>query len=157
MIQIKKETAYIDGYLTPYKEFINTNIATTLIGDRSVMTRFNSTYSRTVYNNGTISKVTYANDIKNNMLQEVDQFDNSCNSYNITDLFSLIYYNSDYNETTYANGPKRLKVLFSPNKTGILNLSIGRNPLALNDVSFFDYMSIDRKQNRLDEALKHII
>ena len=156
MIQIKKETAYIDGYLTPYVESINTNTATTLI-DRSLMTRFNSTYSRTVYNNGIVFKVTYANDIKNNMLQEVDQFDNSCNSYNITDLFSLIYCNSDYYETTYTNGPKRLRFKFSPNKTGILNLSIGRNPLALNDVSFLDYMSIDKKQNRLNEALKHII
>ena len=44
MIQIKKETAYIDGYLTPYIKSINTNTATTLIDDRSVMTRFNSTY-----------------------------------------------------------------------------------------------------------------
>ena len=157
MIQIKKETAYIDGYLTPYIKSINTNTATTLIGDRSVMTRFNSTHSRTVYNNGTISKENYINDIKNNMLQEVDQFDNSCNSYNITDLFSLIYYNSDSNETTYTNGPKRLKVLFCPNKTGILHLITSETPLALNDVSFLDYMSIDRKQNRLDEALKHII
>ena len=156
MIQIKKETAYIDGYLTPYVESINTNTATTLI-DRSLMTRFNSTYSRTVYNNGIVFKVTYANDIKNNMLQEVDQFDNSCNSYNITDLFSLIYCNSDYNETTYTNGPKRLRFKFSPNKTGILNLSIGRNPLALNNISLLDYKSIDRKQIRLYEALKHII
>ena len=156
MIQIKKETAYIDGYLTPYVESINTNTATTLI-DRSLMTRFNSTYSRTVYNNGIVFKVTYANDIKNNMLQEVDQFDNSCNSYNITDLFSLIYCNSDYNETTYTNGPKRLRLKFSPNKTGILNLSIGRNPLALNNISLLDYKSIDRKQIRLYEALKHII
>lgn len=157
MIQIKKETAYIDGYLTPYVKNIHTNIATTLIDDRSVMIRFNSTYSRTVYNNGIIRKVTYTNDIKNNMLQEVDQFDNSYNSYNITDLFSLIYYNSDHNETTYTNGPKRLKFKFSTNKTGILNLSIGRNPLALNSISFFDYRSIDRKQNRLDKALKYII
>lgn len=157
MIQIKKETAYIDGYLTPYIKSININTATTLIDDRSVMTRFNSTYSRTVYNNGTIRKVTYANDIKNNMLQEVDQFDNSWNSYNITDLFSLIYYNSDYNETRYTNGPKRLEVLFCPNKTGILHLITSKNPLALNDVSLFDYRIIDRKQNRLYEALKHII
>lgn len=162
MIQIKKETAYIDGYLTPYVESINKNTATTLI-DRSLMTRFNSTYSRTVYNNGIVFKVTYANDIKNNMMQEVDQFDNSCNSYNITDLFSLIYCNSDYNETTYTNGPKRLRFKFSPNKTGILNLSmilnlsIGRNPLALNNISLLDYRSIETKQSRLYEALKHII
>ena len=156
MIQIKKETVYIDGYLTPYIESINTS-TTAIFMDRSVMTRFNSTYSRTVYNNGTIRKASYANNIKKNMLQEIDQFDNSCNSYNITDLFSLIYYNNNNNETTYTNGPKRLELKFSPNKTGILNLSIGRTPLALNDVSFLDYMSIDRKQNRLDEALKHII
>jgi len=156
MIQIKKETAYIDGYLTPYIKSINTNTATTLI-DRSIMTRFNSTYSRTVYNNGTILKVTYANDIRNNMLQEVDQFDNSCNSYNITDLFSLIYYNSDSNKTTYTNGPKRLEVLFCPNKTGILNLLINPNTLALNKISRLGYLGIDRKQNRLYEALKHII
>ena len=156
MIQIKKETAYIDGYLTPYIKRINTNAATTLIGDRSVMIRFNSTYSRTVYNNGTISKENYANDIKNNMLQEIDQFDNSCNSYNITDLFSLICYYSNNNETTYTNGPKRLEFKFSPNKTGILNLSIGRNTLALNDVSLLDYRSIDKKQNRLYEALKDV-
>ena len=157
MIQIKKETAYIDGYLTPYIKRINTNTVTTLIGDRIVMTRFNSTYSRTVYDNGIISKVTYANKIRNNMMQEVDQFDKSWNSYNITDLFSLIYYNRDSNETTYTNGPKRLKFKFSPNKTGILNLSIGRNPLALNSIPFFNYRSINRKQNRLDEALKYII
>ena len=155
MIQIKKETAYIDGYLTPYIESINTNTATTLIDDRSVMTRFNSTYSRTVYNNGIIRKVTYANDIKNNMLQEVDQFDNSRSSYNITDLFSLFCYYCSNNETTYTNGPKRLELKFCPNKTGILYTS--QQPLALNNISLFDYRSIDRKQNRLYEALKHII
>ena len=157
MIQIKKETAYIDGYLTPYIKSINTDATTTLIGDRSVMIRFNSTYSRTVYNNGTIRKENITNDIKNNMMQEVDQFDNSCNSYNITDLFSLIYYNSDYNETRYTNGPKRLEVLFCPSKVGILNLITSQQPLALNNISLFDYFSIDRKQNRLYEALKHII
>mgnify|MGYP003456549304 CR=1 FL=1 len=155
MIQIKKETAYIDGYLTPYIKSINTNTATALI-DRSVMTRFNSTYSRTVYNNGRIRKANITNDIKNNMMQEVDQFDKSWNSHNITDLFSLIYYNSDYNETRYTNGPKRLELKFCPNKTRILHLITSKPPLALNDVSFLDYMSIDRKQNRLDEALKDV-
>lgn len=156
MIQIKKETAYIDGYLTPYVESINTDNTTTFI-DRSVMIRLNSTYSRTVYNNGTILKANITNDIKNNMLQKVDQFDNSCNSYNITDLFSLIYYHSNSNETTYTNGPKRLKLTFCPNKTGILHLITSKNTLALNDVSFLDYFDIiDRKQNRLYEALKDV-
>lgn len=153
MIQIKKETAYIDGYLTPYIKSINTNTATTLIV-RSVMTRFNSTYSRTVYNNGIVIKENYAKDIKNNMMQEVDQFDNSCNSYNITDLFSLICYYSNNNETTYTNGPKRLEFKFSPNKTGILNTS--QKHLALNNISLLDYRSIDRKQNKLYEALKDV-
>ena len=157
MIQIKKETAYIDGYLTPYIEMVNINETTTTFIDRSVMTRFNSTYSRTVYNNGTIRKENITNDIKNNMMQELDQFDNSWNSYNITDLFSLIYYNRDSNETTYTNGLKRLELKFCPNKTGILNLATTANPLALNNVSMLDYFDIDRKQNRLDEALKHII
>ena len=153
MIQIKKETAYIDGYLTPYIKSINTNTATTLI-DRSVMTRFNSTYSRTVYNNGTIRKENITKDIKNNMMQEVDQFDNLCNSYNITDLFSLICYYCNNNETTYTNGPKRLELKFCPNKTGILYTS--QQPLALNNISLLDYRSIDRKQNRLYEALKDV-
>ena len=151
MIQIKKETTYIDGYLTPYVE--STNTTTTLI-DIRIMTRLNSTYSRTVYNNGTVFKITYANDIRNNMLQEVDQFDNSCNSYNITDLFSLICYYSNNNETTYTNGPKRLELKFYPNKTGILYTS--QQTLALNNISLFDYFSIDRKQNRLYEALKDV-
>lgn len=155
MIQIKKETAYIDGYLTPYIESINTS-TTAIFMDRSVMTRFNSTYSRTVYNNGTIRKASYANNIKKNMLQEVDQFDNSCNSYNITDLFSLIYHNSDHNETIYTNGPKRLGVLYCPNKTGILHLLKSKNTLALNNISLFDYFNIERKQSRLYEELKDV-
>ena len=155
MIQVKKETAYIDGYLTPYIESINTS-TTAIFMDRSVMTRFNSTYSRTVYNNGTIRKASYANNIKKNMLQEVDQFDNSCNSYNITDLFSLIYHNSDHNETIYTNGPKRLGVLYCPNKTGILNLLKSKNTLALNNISLFDYFNIERKQSRLYEELKDV-
>ena len=155
MIQIKKETVYIDGYLTPYTESINTS-TTAIFMDRSVMTRFNSTYSRTVYNNGTIRKANYANNIKKNMLQEIDQFDNSCNSYNITDLFSLIYHNSDHNETIYTNGPKRLGVLYCPNKTGILNLLKSKNTLALNNISLFDYFNIERKQSRLYEELKDV-
>ena len=121
------------------------------------MTRFNSTYSRTVYNNGIVRKVNYVNKIKNNMLQEVDQFDKSCNSYNITDLFSLIYYNSNSNETTYTNGPKRLELKFSLNKTGILHLVTSQPPLALNNISLFNYIIIERKQKILYEALKHII
>ena len=156
MIKIKKETAYIDGYLTPYVERVNINETTTKFIDRSVMTRFNSTYSIRVYNNGTIRKANYANNIKKNMLQEVDQFDNSCNSYNITDLFSLICHNSDHNETIYTNGPKRLGVLYCPDKTGILNLLKSKNPLALNNVSLFDYCNIERKQNRLYEELKDV-
>ena len=156
MIQIKKETAYIDGYLTPYVESINRNETTTKFIDRRIMIRFNSAHSRKVYNNGTIFNVPYANDIKNNMLQEVDQFDNSCNSYNITDLFSLIYYNSDSNETTYTNGPKRLELKFCPNKTGILNLVTSKPPMALNNISLLDYRSIERKQNRLYEELKDV-
>ena len=156
MIQIKKETAYIDGYLTPYVERVNINETTTKFIDRRIMIRFNSAHSRKVYNNGTIFHVPYANDIKNNMLQEVDQFDNSCNSYNITDLFSLIYHNSDHNETIYTNGPKRLGVLYCPNKTGILNLLKSKNPLALNNISLFDYCNIERKQNRLYEELKDV-
>lgn len=155
MIQIKKETVYIDGYLTPYIESVTTN-TTTIFMDRSVMTRLNSTYSRTVYNNGTIRKANYANNIKNNMMQEVDQFDNSQNSYNITDLFSLIHYFSNNNETTYTNGSKRLELKFSPNKTGILSLITTKNPMALNEVSLLDYFDIDRKQNRLYEALKDV-
>ena len=155
MIQIKKETVYIDGYLTPYIESINTS-TTAIFMDRSVMTRFNSTYSRTVYNNGTIRKASYANNIKKNMLQEIDQFDNSCSSYNITDLFSLIYHNSDHNETIYTNGPKRLGVLYCPNKTGILNLLKSKNTLALNNISLFDYFNIERKQSRLYEELKDV-
>lgn len=156
MIQIKKETAYIDGYLTPYIESINTS-TTAIFMDRSVMTRFNSTYSRTVYNNGTIRKANYVNNIKKNMLQEIDQFDNSWSSYNITDLFSLIYHNSVNNETTYTNGPKRLELKFCPNKVGILHLITSKNTLTLNKISLFDYFDIDRKQNKLYEALKHII
>lgn len=152
MIKIKKETAYIDGYLTPYIESININEMI----DKRIMTRFNSTYSRKVHNNGIVLKENYAKDIKNNMMQEVDQFDKSWNSYNITDLFSLIYYNSDYNETRYTNGPKRLELKFCPNKTGILNLVINPNTLALNNISLFDYRSIDRKQNKLYEALKDV-
>ena len=155
MIQIKKETVYIDGYLTPYIESINTS-TTAIFMDRSVMTRFNSTYSRTVYNNGTIRKANYANDIKNNMLQEVDKFDNSWNSYNITDLFSLICYDNDSNKTTYTNGPKRLGVLYCPNKTGILNLLKSKNTLTLNKISLFDYCNIERKQSRLYEELKDV-
>ena len=155
MIQIKKETAYVDGYLTPYIKRINTNTATALI-DRSVMTRFNSTYSRTVYNNGRIRKENYAKDIRNNMLQEVDQFDNSCNTYNITDLFSLICYYNNNHETTYTNGPKRLELKFCPNKTGILNLVTTTKPMTLNNVSMLDYFDIDRKQNKLYEALKDV-
>ena len=151
MIQIKKETAYIDGYLTPYIESINANTI-----DRSIMIRFNSTYSRIVCNNGIVRKVTYANKIRNNMLQEVDQFDNSCNSYNITDLFSLICYYNDNNKTTYTNWPKRLELKFSPNKTGILSLIATKNPMALNEVSLLDYFDIDRKQNMLYKALKYV-
>lgn len=153
MIQIKKETAYIDGYLTPYIESINTN--TTI--DKRIMIRFNSTYSRKVHNNGIVIKENYANDIKNNMMQEVDQFDNSCNSYNITDLFSLICYYNNNNETTYTNGPKRLELKFCPNKVGILHLITSQHPLALNNISLLDYRSVDRKQNRLYYALKQII
>lgn len=134
---------------------VNINETTTFI-DRRRMIRFNSAYSRKVYNNGAISHEPYANINKNNMLQEVYQFDNSCNSYNITDLFSLIYHNSYHNETIYTNGPKRLGVLYYPNKTGILNLLKSKNHLALNNISLFDYCNIERKQNRLYEELKDV-
>ena len=52
------------------------------------------------------------------------------------------------------NGPKRLELKFSPNKTVILNLVTSKTTLALNKISLLDYRSIDKKQNRLYKALK---
>ena len=82
------------------------------------------------------------------------QFDNSCKSYNITDLFSLICYNSNDNKTIYTNGQKRLEFKFCPSKVGILDTS--KPPLALNNISLFDYVIVDRKQKILYEALKDV-
>ena len=96
--------------------------------------------------------------IDNNKLDifaQVDLFDNSNFSSNITDLFSFLYYEPSDNITTYSHYSKIKTLNFCPDKLGLLDLKESYKPLALHAISIKLYVDIYEKQANLLNILSH--
>ena len=96
--------------------------------------------------------------IDNNKLDifaQVDLFDNSNCSSNITDLFSFLYYEPSDNITRYSHYSKIKTLNFCPDKLGLLDLRESYKPLALQNISTKLYINIKTKQTKLLNILSH--
>lgn len=96
--------------------------------------------------------------IDNNKLDifaQVDLFDNKISSANITDLFSLLYYEVNENVTTYAHYSTIKTLNFCPNKLGLLDLKESYTPLALQNISTELCADIYHKNSRLLNILSN--
>lgn len=97
-------------------------------------------------------------DVDNNkfdIFEQVDLFNNRISSGNITDLFSLLYYEVNENVTTYTHYSTIKTLNFCPNKLGLLDLEESYTPLALQNISTKLYTDIYQKNYRLLTILSH--
>ena len=89
------------------------------------------------------------NNNKFNIFAKVDLFSNRISSGNITDLFSLLYYEFNENVTTYTHYSTIKTLNFCPNKLGLLDLKESYSPLALQNIPESLYINIYQKNYRL--------
>lgn len=88
-------------------------------------------------------------DNKLDIFAQVDLFNNRISSANITDLFSLLYYEVNENVTTYAHYSTIKTLNFCPNKLGLLDLKESYSPPALQNISTELCSDIYYKNSRL--------
>ena len=86
---------------------------------------------------------------KFDIFAQVNLFDNRISSGNITDLFSLLYYEVNENVTTYTHYSTIKTLNFCPNKLGLLDLKESYSPLALQNIPESLYINIYQKNYRL--------
>ena len=86
---------------------------------------------------------------KLDILAQVDLFNNKISSGNITDLFSLLYYEAKENVTTYTHYSTIKTLNFCPDILGLLDLKESYTPLALQNISTKLCADIYQKNYRL--------
>ena len=92
---------------------------------------------------------------KLDILAQVDLFNNTIYSNNITDLFSFLYYEVKENVTTYTHYSTIKTLNFCPNKLGLLDLKESYTPLALQNISTKLCADIYQKYTNLLNILSH--
>ena len=92
---------------------------------------------------------------KLDILAQVDLFNNTIYSNNITDLFSFLYYEVKENVTTYTHYSTIKTLNFCPNKLGFLDLKESYTPLALQNISTKLCADIYQKYTNLLNILSH--
>ena len=149
-MKIESNRIYINGFLQPLESEIDKNYisyAYRMIPNhiklRSYHVDIDGLEDRDVDNN------------KFDILAQVDLFNNRISSGNITDLFSLLYYEVKENVTTYTHYSTIKTLNFCPNKLGLLDLKESYSPLALQNISRELYINIYQKNYRLLNILSH--
>ena len=92
---------------------------------------------------------------KLDILAQVDLFNNTIYSNNITDLFSFLDYNIEDNITTYTHYSTIKNLKYCPDNLGLLYLGERYSPLALHAISIKLYVDIYEKQTNLLNILSH--
>ena len=95
------------------------------------------------------------NDNQSDMLAQVDLFNNTIYSNNITDLFSFLDYEQSYNVTTYTHYSRIRNLPYCPDNLGLLDLRESYKPLALQNISTKLYIDIYEKYTNLLNILSH--
>lgn len=149
-MKIERGRIYINGFLEPLKSEFDKNFTgypckmIPIYGiSQSYHVNFKGIEDRDIDNN------------KLDILAQVNLFDNSNCSSNITDLFSFLYYEQSDNITTYSHYSKIKTLNFCPDILGLLDLRERYTPLALQNISTKLYINIKTKQTKLLNILSH--
>ena len=149
-MKIESNRIYINGFLEPLKSEYNKKFTSypyrmipNHIKSESYYVDIDGLEDRIIDNN------------KLDIFAQVDLFNNRISSANITDLFSLLYYEVNENVTTYTHYSTIKTLNFCPNKLGLLDLKESYTPLALQNISTKLYINIKTKQTKLLNILSH--
>ena len=143
-MKIESNRIYINGFLEPLESEHNKNFTSYPC---RMIPNYKKSESYHVDINGLEDR-----DVDNNkldILAQVDLFNNRISSANITDLFSLLYYEVNENVTTYTHYSTIKTLNFCPNKLGLLDLKESYTPLALQNISTELCADIYHKNSRL--------
>ena len=149
-MKIESNRIYINGFLDPLESENNKNYISYAY---RMIPNYKKSESYRVDINGLEDRGTDNN--KFDILAKVDLFNNIISSANITDLFSLLYYEFKENVTTYTHYSTIKTLNFCPNKLGLLDLKESYTPLALQNISTKLCADIYKKNSRLLNILSH--
>ena len=149
-MKIESNRIYINGFLQPLESEIDRKF--TLYPCRMIQ-NYKKLRSYRVDIDGREDRVIDNN--KLDILAQVNLFNNRISSGNITDLFSLLYYEVNENVTTYTHYSTIKTLNFCPNKLGLLDLKESYTPLALQNISTKLCEDIYQKNYRLLNILSH--
>ena len=149
-MKIESNRIYINGFLQPLESEHNKNYM-------SYPYRMTPNYIKLKLYRVAIDGVEarFIDNNKLDILAQVDLFNNTIYSNNITDLFSFLYYEVKENVTTYTHYSTIKTLNFCPNKLGLLDLKESYTPLALQNISTKLYINIKTKQTKLLNILSH--
>ena len=143
-MKIESNRIYINGFLQPLESEHNKNY---IPYPCRMIPNYKKSESYSVDINGLEDRITDNN--KFDILAQVNLFNNIISSANITDLFSLLYYEVNENVTTYTHYSTIKTLNFCPNKLGLVDLKESYTPLALQNISTELYIDIYQKNYRL--------
>lgn len=149
-MKMEKERVYINGLLEPLKSEYDTKFTMypyRMIPNSEILGSYH------VDINGLEDR--NINDNQSDMLAKVDLFNNKISSNNITDLFSFLDYEVEYNITTYTHYSKIKNLKYCPDILGLLDLKERYTPLALQNISTKLYIDIYEKYTNLLNILSH--
>ena len=149
-MKIENKRIYINGFLEPLK---SDNDKRFTIYPYKMIPIYEASQSYHVDINGFEDKGIDNN--KLDILAQVDLFNNTIYSNNITDLFSFLYYEVNENVTTYTHYSTIKTLNFCPNKLGLLDLKESYTPLALQNISTKLCADIYQKYTNLLNILSH--
>ena len=149
-MKIESNRIYINGFLQPLESEHNKNY---ILYQYRMIPNYKKSESYRVDIDGSEDRVIDNN--KFDIFEQVDLFNNRISSANITDLFSLLYYEVNENVTTYTHYSTIKTLNFCPNKLGLLDLKESYIPLALHSISRKSYVDIYEKQTNLLNILSH--
>ena len=149
-MKIESNRIYINGFLDPLESEIDKRY---ILYTCHMTPIYKKSESYHVDINGLEDRI-----IDNNKLDifaQVDLFNNKISSRNITDLFSLLYYEVNENVTTYTHYSTIKTLNFCPDILGLLDLKESYTPLALQNISTKLCADIYQKNYRLLTILSH--
>lgn len=149
-MKIEKGRIYINGLLEPLKSENNKKIT---MYPYMMIPIYKESESYYVDINGLEDRGTYNNEL--DIFAQVDLFNNKISSNNITDLFSFLDYEVEYNITTYTHYSTIKNFQYCPDKLGLLDLRESYKPLALKNISTNLYVTIYEKYRNLLNILSH--
>lgn len=149
-MKIKSNRIYINGFLQPLEAEHNKSFISYPCYMTPIYEKLGSYYVNIdgLENRG-------IDDNKLDILAQVNLFNNRISSGNITDLFSLLYYEVNENVTTYAHYSTIKTLNFCPDRLGLLDLKESYTPLALQNISTKLCADIYQKNYRLLTILSH--